>query len=87
VFFFKADPVIADRDLTTDPQQLSLPERELLQSTTTTLSLVDLEQLIARTSQRNSEDPLLPNLYNQLGILHYRRLQTGAYDDYLTEQR
>ena len=87
VFFFKADSeIVHNNHSTPDLRQILPPERELVQSTATELSVVDLEQLIARTIQRNSEDPLLPNLYNRLGMLHYQRLQTGAYDDYLTEQ-
>jgi tetratricopeptide (TPR) repeat protein len=85
VFFFKADPVVVTEE-TIDPQLISVPDRELVRSTATSLPLADLEQLVARTSQRNPEDPLLPNLYNRLGMLHYNRLQTGEYDDYLTEQ-
>jgi tetratricopeptide (TPR) repeat protein len=85
VFFFKADPV-AVTDETLDPQLISVPDRELVRSTANSLPLPDLEQLVARTSQRNPEDPLLPNLYNRLGMLHFNRLQTGEYEDYLTEQ-
>ncbi len=87
VFFFKADSeIVNNHDATTAPTQIVLPERDLVQSAVTELSVIDLEQLITRTIQRNPEDPLLPNLYNRLGMLHYQQLQTGAYDDYLTEQ-
>jgi tetratricopeptide (TPR) repeat protein len=85
VFFFKADSVIATEE-TSDPRPVFIPERELFDSSEISLPLADLEQLVLRTSQRNPEDPLLPNLYNRLGMLHYNRLQTGEYEDYLTEQ-
>jgi tetratricopeptide (TPR) repeat protein len=88
VFFFKADESIATGELI-DARlhpQIIVPEKELVYSSATSLPLADLEQLVARTRERNPEDPLLPNLYNRLGILHYNRLQTGEYEDYLTEQ-
>jgi tetratricopeptide (TPR) repeat protein len=85
VFFFKADSVIMTEE-TSDPRSVFIPERELSDSSEISLPLADLEQLVLRTSQRNPEDPLLPNLYNRLGMLHYNRLQTGEYEDYLTEQ-
>jgi tetratricopeptide (TPR) repeat protein len=85
VFFFKADPVTATGE-TADLRQLTAADRELVRSSTTSLSLEDLEQLIVRISHRNPEDRLLPNLYNSLGMLHYHRLQTGEYEDYLNEQ-
>ncbi len=84
VFFFKADPVVTAEPI--EPKKFLTPDRELITSTVNSLPLADLEQLITRTSHRNSEDPLLPNLYNRLGMLHYARLQTGDYDDYLTVQ-
>jgi tetratricopeptide (TPR) repeat protein len=85
VFFFKADVAISAGEIS-DPRQVFAPERELFSSSATSMPLADLEQLVLRTSQRNPEDPLLPNLYNRLGILHYNRLQTGEYEDYLAEQ-
>jgi tetratricopeptide (TPR) repeat protein len=93
VFFFKADESIATGDSVEtrsllDDAQASIvePLRELVDSSATSLSVEDLEQLISRMSQKNPEDALLPNLYNRLGMLHYNRLQTGEYEDYLTEQ-
>jgi tetratricopeptide (TPR) repeat protein len=93
VFFFKADESIATgdsvetRSLLDDSQASTIePHRELVDSSAMSLSVDDLEQLISRISQKNPEDALVPNLYNRLGMLHYNRLQTGEYEDYLTEQ-
>jgi tetratricopeptide (TPR) repeat protein len=81
VFFFKANSINYTRKL--------IPlanERELELSSYESNSLPDVEQLIQRISQRNSEDPLLPNLYDRLGQLYFDRLQTGTYNDYIAEQ-
>jgi hypothetical protein len=57
VFFFKADPVSTTGE-TADLSQITAPDRELVRSSTTSLSLGDLEQLIARISHGNPEDRL-----------------------------
>jgi tetratricopeptide (TPR) repeat protein len=84
VFFFKADSVIETGEIS-EARKTIASEKELIYIPAMLLPLADLEQLVARTSQRNPEDPLLPNLYNRLGMLHYNRLQAGEHEDYLAE--
>jgi tetratricopeptide (TPR) repeat protein len=85
VFFFKSDQETfnADRNIVALPSNLQDRDLDLA---TDSIPLADLEQLIERTIARNSEDPLLISLYNQLATLYVDRLRTGKYDDYRSEQ-
>ena len=60
VFFFKADAEIEIGEIL-DPQLLFPLNPKSFSSSETSLSLVDIEQLVLRISQRNPDDPGIRN--------------------------
>ncbi len=82
VFFFKSDvEVVVGNENIIEPSFL-----QYRPSKVDSIPLKDLVQLIERTIERNPEDPLLISLYNRLASLYVERLETGKFEDYLSEQ-
>ena len=85
VFKFESEPAIADSTIINNRNYaIKIIEQDTVD--TSSLSIEDIEQLIAETeAKRGKQEPTLVSLYHRLGNLYSDRLQQGKTKHYADE--